>query len=64
MRNAIQHFAVPENLTTETNDFIYDVIDPFINDCWGLYAVDFHENEGTYENILSALLDNRVEFQV
>ena len=44
LRNTIQHFAVPENrdLTQETIEFIFCVIEPLINESWGLYATDFY----------------------
>ncbi|WP_370215327.1 hypothetical protein [Idiomarina sp.] len=41
IQNSIQHFATPGNFEHSTNDLIYEVIDPFINDCWGLYAIDY-----------------------
>ncbi|MBL6987574.1 MAG: hypothetical protein ISR72_11175 [Methylobacter sp.] len=44
LRNTIQHFAVPEsrNLTQETIEFIFCVIEPLINEFWGLYATHFY----------------------
>ncbi len=52
LRNTIQHFAVPENrdLTQETIEFIFCVIEPLINKSWGLYATDFY-----VENPIDAL---------
>ena len=46
LRNGIQHFApIPgRNLNEETLRFIYNVIDPFIHECWGLFAIDFYED--------------------
>jgi hypothetical protein len=42
LRNTIQHFASPnKNCSFEAVNFIYEVIDPFINQCWGLFAVDY-----------------------
>jgi hypothetical protein len=36
LRNSIQHFAVPNReVSQEAIEFIYGVIDPFINKCWG-----------------------------
>ena len=37
------------------------VIDPLINDFWGLYAVDFHE-EDENEPIFDYLIQNQVLF--
>jgi hypothetical protein len=52
LRNAIQHFAIPQdcNLTQETIEFIFGVIEPLINRFWGLYATHFY-----IENPLDAL---------
>ncbi len=45
LRNAIQHFAPPnKDHASEAIDFIYEVIDPFINEAWGLFAVDYNED--------------------
>ena len=46
LRNCIQHFAPPREVDFcgETINFIYEVIDPFINNCWGLYAIDYNED--------------------
>lgn len=48
LRNGIQHFSPSSNdldLSYKTLEFIYKVIDPFINDCWKLYALDYDEDE-------------------
>lgn len=37
------------------------MIDPLINDFWGLYAVDFHE-EDENEPIFHSLIQNKVTF--
>ncbi|MGV6987613.1 hypothetical protein ACWA5Z_01195 [Testudinibacter sp. P80/BLE/0925] len=65
LRNSIQHSSPPINtdFSLETLKFIYDVIDPFINNCWGLYAVDYHEDSEPY-NIVESLLSRRIEFLV
>ena len=45
IRNSIQHFGIPPANTDVSYltslQFIYNVIDPFINECWGLFAIDF-----------------------
>ena len=43
LRNAIQHFAtsLDIDLSQRTLDFIFSVIDPFINSCWGYFAIDY-----------------------
>lgn len=66
LRNAIQHFAPPENsdVTDDTLRFIYGVIDPFINDCWGLHAIDFNEDHEPYVYLMASLLRREVPFLV
>jgi hypothetical protein len=65
LRNAIQHFAVPEgvDVTAESILFIYEVVDPFINDCWGLFAVDFNEDTEP-EYLVQGLIARAVRFRV
>jgi hypothetical protein len=47
LRNGIQHFGPPpgRNASDETLRFVFDVIDPFINQCWGLFAIDYDEDD-------------------
>ena len=51
LRNAIQHFSSPHgcDFSQRTNEFIYGVVDPFINQCWGLFAVDFCDDSAGSE---------------
>jgi len=66
-RNGIQHFgAVPYKMSPslETLKFIYAVIDPFINNCWGLYAIDYDEDGDPYVNFLNTLISNEIKFLV
>lgn len=44
LRNSIQHFTKPQDrdLTQETIEFIFGVIEPLINTFWGLYATHFY----------------------
>lgn len=51
LRNGIQHFMpsfVSEAAAIKTLEFIFSVIDPFINNCWGLYAIDYDEDDEQY----------------
>ncbi len=67
MRNAIQHFgAIPNGFSLGyfSLDFIFHVIDPFINDCWNLFAVDFDEDYDSAENFPEILLNNEIAFLV
>lgn len=66
LRNCIQHFANPvgKDCSVETIKFIYDVIDPFINECWQLYAVDYNEDTEQYLYLISSLITRNVDFLV
>lgn len=57
-RNAIQHFAPPaEDASQRTLDFVFSVLDPFINEQWGLFAIDYNEEFGDhYEHIFETLV--------
>ena len=59
LRNAIQHFAPPREVepSDETLKFVFQVVDPFIHDNWGLFAIDFNEEHGDhYEHIFDSLV--------
>jgi len=66
IRNSIQHFLPKDGV--EHNkvalDFIYKVIDPFIHECWGLYAVDFFEDMDGAPYLINALVGNGIYFLV
>lgn len=65
LRNGLQHFGFINNSINaplETLHFIYNVIDPFINSCWNLHAVDY--NEGYDPLFISSLLLNEIDFSI
>jgi hypothetical protein len=66
LRNTLQHFVPPagRDFSHETSRFIYGVVDPFINKCWGLYAVDFCEDSAGSEYLLPTLAKRAIEFLV
>jgi hypothetical protein len=67
IRNGIQHFGdVPDQISPslETLKFIYGVIDPFINKCWGYYAIDFDEDLDSYIYFLQTLISYEIKFLV
>ncbi|MBN2269352.1 MAG: hypothetical protein JXN61_01990 [Sedimentisphaerales bacterium] len=66
LRNTIQHFVAPTNCdcSQETIEYIFKVIDPFINDCWGLYAVDYNEDYEPYIYLVEGLVGRGVHFLV
>ncbi len=66
LRNAIQHFATPLNTdcSMETVQFIYEVIDPFINQCWNLFAVDYNEDHEPYVYLIDSLIRKSIRFLV
>lgn len=67
LRNGVQHFAplsVLQNSEPNTLEFVFKVIDPFINQCWGLYAIDFDEDDDSYEHFTGNLASNEILFLV
>lgn len=65
LRNAIQHFTSPDwNVSDEAIEFIYGVVDPFINQCWGLCAVDYNEDHEPYVYLVANLIRRGIRFIV
>ena len=76
IRNAIQHFGIvskEKSVSYLTSlQFIYGTIDPFINESWGLFAVDYcqdyHEdsedNSNYWNYIRECLIGNEIIFKV
>jgi hypothetical protein len=66
LRNALQHFASPRNvdLSLKTIEFIYEVIDPSINQWWGLFAIDYNEDHEPYVYLIENLVRHSVLFLV
>lgn len=65
-RNGIQHFSPPNDPdpSKRTLEFIYKVIDPFINSMWGLYAIDFDEDHDPYIYLVRAIVGREIDFLV
>jgi len=66
LRNGIQHFAPVPGLDAgeETLRFVFSVIDPFIHECWGLFAVDYDEDDEPYVYFVHALASREILFLV
>lgn len=66
LRNSIQHFLPDMDIdfSRKTLEFIYEVVDPFINKEWGFYAVDFNDDYEQYEYLLPVLIDKKIKFLV
>lgn len=69
LRNSVQHFGIIPNqaitsASLETLRFIYSFIDPFINEHWKLYAIDFDEDMDSYENLPNILIGYEIKFLV
>ena len=66
LRNVIQHFVAPKGIDVggEALRFIYEVIDPFVFDCWGLFAVDFDEDYEEYIYLVGPLVQRELLFRV
>lgn len=68
-RNSLQHFGYFLNSkntspSLETLKFIYSFIDPFINEHWGLFAIDFDEGMDSYEHLPISLINYEITFLV
>jgi hypothetical protein len=66
LRNGIQHFATStlEDPGGATLHFVFSVIDPFIHDCWGDFAVDYDEDYEPYVYFVSALVHREILFLI
>lgn len=66
LRNGLQHFSSNPHVgaADETLRFIFNVIDPFINECWGLFAVDYDEDSEPYLYFMPALVSREILFLV
>lgn len=66
-RNAIQHFCVPEDqkgLNRLTLEFLYNNIDPLINEHLGICAIEHHEDLDGYDTVVARLIANELLFSV
>jgi hypothetical protein len=66
-RNAIQHFCMPgvSDLRHLSSEFIYTVVDPILYSCFGLYAIEFHEDHNIgYDYIVSNLIRKKLRFSM
>jgi hypothetical protein len=65
LRNNLQHFgpAPDADMGGETLEFVFEVIDPFINDAWGLFAVD-HDEDEPYVYFTATLARREIPFLV
>lgn len=66
LRNTIQHFTTPNNCSVSyrSSEFIYNVVDPFVNQCWGLYAIDYCEDHEPYIYLVEELIHRGVRFLI
>jgi hypothetical protein len=66
LRNGLQHFAPAPGTDPgrETLRFVFEVVDPFINQCWGLFAVDYDEDDEPYVYFVHALVTREIPFLV
>ncbi|MCI3135287.1 hypothetical protein [Phenylobacterium aquaticum] len=66
-RNAIQHFCAPDirDLSALSLEFIYTIIDPLIAECFGLFAIEYHEDHSVgYDYVVKALLVRELRFSI
>lgn len=66
IRNSIQHFLPKQGLDYGAISlrFIYEVIDPFIDECWGLNAAEFYEDMDGAPYLIAALVRHGIYFRV
>jgi len=65
LRNSIQHFAAPnKDVSLLTSQFIYEVIDPFINSEWDMCAMDYCDDSEQYEYLIPILAQRNIHFMV
>jgi hypothetical protein len=66
LRNGIQHFGPPpgRDPSDETLRFVFEVIDPFINHCWGLFAIDYDEDDEPYIYFVHTVVAREIKFLV
>jgi hypothetical protein len=69
LRNAIQHFCIPENITflemkKVSTHFIYNNIDPLIEKHFGLYAIEYCEDQVGYDYLVQYLIGSQVLFSI
>ena len=68
LRNDIQHLLIPGgyNLKQETTRFIFEVIDPVINDFWGLNVLNYIDKDvdDLDKFIFTDLLKANIKFRV
>ena len=66
LRNGIQHFAPAQlnDYRQTTLNFVFEVIDPFINQCWELFAIDYDEEYEPYTYFVPALISQEIPFLV
>ena len=66
LRNGLQHFAPATHVdaSAETLRFVFEVLDPFINDCWNLFAIDYDEDYEPYIYFVPSLVHHEVLFRV
>jgi hypothetical protein len=66
LRNGIQHFgpAASGDPGGDALRFVFSVIDPFIHEWWGLFAVDYDEDDDPYIYFVTALVGREIPFLV
>ena len=66
LRNGLQHFAPAANVdaSEETLRFVFDVVDPFIGECWDLFAIDYDEDYDPYIHFVPVLAARSILFRV
>ena len=51
-------------MSKRTLEFIFSVVDPFINTCWNYFAIDYCEDTEPYINFLDSIILKEIPFLV
>lgn len=65
-RNGLQHFgpASGHDAGDKTLRFVFSVVDPLINQCWELFAIDYDEDDEPYVYFAPTLVAREIPFLV
>jgi len=66
-RNSIQHFCLPDgvDLRALSLEFLYKNIDPLIRKHFGMYSIEYHEDDSvSYDYVVSCLIAHELQFSI
>lgn len=65
-RNALLHFCIPDigDLQKLATEFIYTIVDPIIYEQFGIYAIEYHDDQLGYDYLVGGLLRSQRKFSI